>query len=155
MRWVLHRPAAAIRGSHATPAGETMSRVLHQLRTTACAAAFAFALSPVASSYSAEPAPTPQAAAGQLRIGLALSGGGARGIAHIGVLKVLEELRVPVHCVTGTSMGSIVGAGFAAGSTPARLEERVLNTDWASVFTDRPPRQEIAQRRKTDDYKTL
>jgi NTE family protein len=89
------------------------------------------------------------------RIGLALSGGGARGIAHIGVLKVLEELRVPVHCVTGTSMGSIVGAGFASGSTPARLEERVLKTDWDSVFTDRPPRQEIAQRRKTDDYKTL
>ena len=89
------------------------------------------------------------------RIGLALSGGGARGIAHIGVLKVLEELRVPVHCVTGTSMGSIVGAGFASGSSPARLEERVLKTDWDSVFTDRPPRQEIAQRRKTDDYKTL
>ena len=78
------------------------------------------------------------------RIGLALSGGGARGIAHIGVLKVLEELRVPVHCVTGTSMGSIVGGGFASGSSPARLEERVLKTDWDSVFTDRPPRQEIS-----------
>jgi NTE family protein len=89
------------------------------------------------------------------RIGLALSGGGARGIAHIGVLKVLEELRVPVHCITGTSMGSIVGASFAAGGTPAKLEELVLKTDWDNVFTDRPPRQEIAQRRKTDDYKTL
>ncbi len=97
----------------------------------------------------AKPSSTPP------RIGLALSGGGARGIAHIGVLKVLEELRVPVHCITGTSMGSIVGAGFASGSSPARLEERVLKTDWDSVFTDRPPRQEIAQRRKTDDYKTL
>ncbi len=53
------------------------------------------------------------------RIGLALSGGGARGIAHVGVLKVLDELRVPISCVTGTSMGAIVGATFAAGRTPA------------------------------------
>jgi NTE family protein len=45
----------------------------------------------------------------QPRIGLALSGGGARGLAHVGVIKVLEELRVPVHCITGTSMGAIVG----------------------------------------------
>ncbi len=58
-------------------------------------------------------APAPAAAP---RIGLALSGGGARGIAHIGVLKVLEEMRIPIHCVTGTSMGSIVGGTFAAGA---------------------------------------
>lgn len=56
------------------------------------------------------------------RIGLALSGGGARGAAHIGVLKVLDELRVPVHCVAGTSMGSVVGGDFAAGTTPAEME---------------------------------
>jgi NTE family protein len=56
------------------------------------------------------------------RIGLALSGGGARGLAHVGVLKVLEELRVPVHCVTGTSMGAIVGGAYAAGATAAGLE---------------------------------
>ena len=69
------------------------------------------------------PAPgTPPAApvvssapAAQPRIGLALSGGGARGIAHVGVLKVLEEMRIPIHCVTGTSMGAIVGGTFAAG----------------------------------------
>src|SRR5215207_9286279 len=68
------------------------------------------------------------------RVGLALSGGGARGIAHIGVLKVLEEMRVPVHCVTGTSMGAIVGGTFAAGVTPDKLEETVLKTDWDEVF---------------------
>src|SRR5690606_3450631 len=78
------------------------------------------------------------------RIGLALSGGGARGIAHIGVLKVLEELRVPVHCVTGTSMGSIVGGAYASGGTPAQLAETVLKTDWNEVFRDRPPRQELS-----------
>jgi len=89
------------------------------------------------------------------RIGLALSGGGARGIAHIGVLKVLEELRVPVHCVVGTSMGSIVGGAYASGRQPADLERVVLATDWDLVFSDRPPREEISSRRKQDDYKTL
>src|SRR5262245_2992019 len=76
------------------------------------------------------------------RIGLALSGGGARGLAHIGVLKVLEELRVPVSCVTGTSMGAVVGGTYASGRTLAIMEETVLKTDWDQVFTDRPPRQE-------------
>jgi len=89
------------------------------------------------------------------RIGLALSGGGARGIAHVGVLKVLEELRVPIHCVTGTSMGAIVGGTFAAGRPPAEMEKIVLAADWDEIFRDRPPREEIAVRRKIDDYKTL
>src|SRR4029434_11012463 len=89
------------------------------------------------------------------RIGLALSGGGARGIAHIGVLKVLEELRVPVHCVTGTSMGAVVGGTYAGGASPTQMIETVTKTDWDEVFRDRPPRQEISIRRKADDYKTL
>ncbi|MBK9243294.1 MAG: patatin-like phospholipase family protein [Burkholderiales bacterium] len=89
------------------------------------------------------------------RIGLALSGGGARGIAHVGVLKVLEEMRVPVHCVTGTSMGAIVGATFAAGRSPVEMQKLVLEADWAAIFRDQPPRKEIAVRRKADDYKTL
>lgn len=89
------------------------------------------------------------------RIGLALSGGGARGLAHIGVLKVLEELRVPVHCIAGTSIGAIVGGGYASGVPAAKLEETVLKTDWNQVFVDRPPRAEISTRRKVDDYKTL
>ena len=97
-------------------------------------------------------APAPTAAP---RIGLALSGGGARGIAHIGVLKVLEEMRIPIHCVTGTSMGSIVGGTFAAGVTPEKLQEVVLKTNWDEIFRDQPPREEIAIRRKVDDYKTL
>jgi NTE family protein len=99
--------------------------------------------------------PSAYAQSTQPRIGLALSGGGARGLAHIGVLKVLEELRVPVHCVTGTSMGAVVGGTFAAGVPPARMQETVDKTDWNEVFTDRPPRGEISIRRKADDYKTL
>src|SRR5574342_643781 len=71
-----------------------------------------------------------EAQASAPRIGLALSGGGARGLAHIGVLKVLEELRVPVHCVTGTSMGSIVGGAYASGGEPKQLADRVMNAEW-------------------------
>ena len=89
------------------------------------------------------------------KIGLVLSGGGARGLAHVGVLKVLEELRVPVHCVTGTSMGAIVGGSYAAGATAAELEASVRDADWDDVFRDRPPRSEISTRRKIDEYKTL
>ncbi len=89
------------------------------------------------------------------RIGLALSGGGARGLAHVGVLKVLEDMRVPISCVTGTSMGAIVGATFAAGRSPGEMETLVIEADWDGIFRDRPPRKEIAVRRKIDDYKTL
>src|SRR4051812_184106 len=89
------------------------------------------------------------------RIGLVLSGGGARGLAHVGVLKVLEELRVPVHCVTGTSMGAIVGGSYAAGTRPAELEAFVRRADWNEMFRDSPPRTEISTRRKIDEYKTL
>jgi NTE family protein len=89
------------------------------------------------------------------RIGLVLSGGGARGAAHIGVLKVLEELRVPVDCIAGTSMGAVVGGAFAAGTTPQAMQDLIARTDWDTVFTDSPPRAEILARRKQDDYKGL
>ena len=86
------------------------------------------------------------------RIGLALSGGGARGLAHVGVLKVLDELHVPVDCVTGTSMGSIVGGAFAAGSSAKQMQTVIEAADWDGLFNDHPPRQETSPRRKQDDY---
>ena len=89
------------------------------------------------------------------RIALALSGGGARGIAHVGVLKALEEMRVPVHCVVGTSMGAIVGGTYAAGRSTQQMESIVLAADWAEIFRDNPPRRETAVRRKIDDFKPL
>ena len=58
------------------------------------------------------------------RIGLVLGGGGAKGAAHIGVIKVLEEMRIPIDCIAGTSMGSIVGAAYATGLSAADLEKR-------------------------------
>jgi len=127
------------------------SNVTHRALATAAALAM---LAMVRPGLAAETTP-PIAAATAPRIGLALSGGGARGLAHVGVLKVLEELRVPIHCVTGTSMGAIVGGTFAAGRPPAELEKIVLAADWKEVFRDQPPRDEIAVRRKIDDYKTL
>lgn len=113
--------------------------------------AISAAIAPDTSVAQSQSADTPK----RPRIGLALSGGGARGAAHIGVLKVLDELRVPVHCVAGTSMGSVVGGAFAAGTTPSEMEQIITKTDWNEVFTDRPPRGEIAIRRKQDDYKAL
>jgi NTE family protein len=89
------------------------------------------------------------------RIGLVLSGGGARGLAHVGVLKVLEDLRVPVSCITGTSMGAIVGGAYASGMTAAALEEKARSADWDDLLRDRPPRAELSSRRKFEDYKTL
>lgn len=101
------------------------------------------------------PIPEATVGAGRPRIGLALSGGGARGAAQIGVLKVLEELRVPIDCIAGTSMGAVVGGAYAAGVSPQEMERVIAQTDWADVFVDRPPRAEIATRRKQDDYRNL
>jgi NTE family protein len=67
------------------------------------------------------------------RIGLVLGGGGAKGAAHVGVLRVLEELRVPIDCVAGTSMGALVGGSFASGKSPADIEREVRAIDWAET----------------------
>src|SRR5882672_8119587 len=67
----------------------------------------------------AEPAARPD----RPRIGLVLAGGGAKGGAHVGVLKVLEELHVPIDCIAGTSMGALVGGGYASGIPADELEK--------------------------------
>ncbi len=85
------------------------------------------------------------------RIGLALSGGGARGAAHVGVLKVLEELRIPIDYIAGTSMGSIIGGLYASGMTPEQIETALESMDWDHIFDDRPPREDRSFRRKRDD----
>ena len=101
------------------------------------------------------PAEVPAAAPARPRVGLVLSGGGARGFAHIGVLRVLRELRVPVDIVTGTSMGGIVGGLYAAGYSADELDAVVRDTDWDAIFNSRAPRRELDWRRKEDDYKNL
>ncbi|MEN8162522.1 MAG: patatin-like phospholipase family protein [Acidobacteriota bacterium] len=82
---------------------------------------------------------------------LVLSGGGARGAAHIGVLRVLEEMHIAPDMVVGTSMGSIVGGLYAAGWSPDEIEELLVSIDWNQVFTARVPRSSLSFRRKQDD----
>jgi NTE family protein len=71
------------------------------------------------------------------KVGLVLSGGGAKGIAHIGVLKALEENNIPINYITGTSMGGIVGAMYAAGYSPAQMEKIALSTDFQDWVSGR------------------
>ena len=85
------------------------------------------------------------------RIGLVLSGGGARGIAHIGVLQVLEEQQIPIDIVVGTSMGAVVGGAYVAGRSPRELAALVRQADWAAILADRPARERLAFRRREDD----
>lgn len=77
-----------------------------------------------------------QPAAAAPRIGLVLGGGGARGAAHIGVLEELERLRVPVHCVAGTSMGALVAGAWVSGRSPAEMREALRAADWNEMFLD-------------------
>ncbi|MEO0344870.1 MAG: patatin-like phospholipase family protein [Pseudomonadota bacterium] len=85
------------------------------------------------------------------RIVLVLSGGGARGAAHVGVLRLLDELCVPVDAVVGTSMGAVVGGLYAAGLEPDALEGVIRGIDWNDAFTDSPRRSQLTYRRKRDD----
>lgn len=89
------------------------------------------------------------------KIGLVLGGGGAKGSAHIGVLKVLEELRVPIDFIGGTSMGAVVGSMYASGMSPDDIERALTAVDWDDLFTDSPPRSEIDFWRKRDDFTIL
>ncbi|MDQ1816206.1 patatin-like phospholipase family protein [Massilia sp. CCM 9210] len=89
------------------------------------------------------------------KIGLVLSGGGARGVAHIGVLKVLEEMRIPVDYVVGTSMGSIVAGAYAMGNRPDDLEKRIAGVEWNKVLTDSPPRLERSTYAKATERKNI
>lgn len=84
-------------------------------------------------------------------IGLALSGGGARGAAHVGVLRVLEEMNIPIDYVAGTSMGSIIGGLYAMGMGPDEIEATIEEIDWEAIFQDEPPRPQRRTRRKRDD----
>jgi NTE family protein len=91
----------------------------------------------------------------RLRIGLVLSGGGARGIAHVGVLEVLEKLRVPIDAIAGTSMGAVVGGLYASGLSPDQIEATIKSINWQGAFRDRPPREDLTLRRKQEDENFL
>lgn len=82
---------------------------------------------------------------------LVLSGGGARGMAHIGVIKVLERERIPVDCIVGTSIGAVIGSLYASGLTATEIETQMRALDWNTMFVDRVDRRVFTARRKAED----
>ncbi len=108
-----------------------------------CTASFLFAASPQAK--------VPQ----RLRVGLVLSGGGARGAAHIGVLKALEKLHIPIDAIVGTSGGALAGGLYASGMSPEEIQHLLISTNWDKMFQDAPDRNNLSWRRKQDNGKYL
>lgn len=123
-----------------------------------CLRRFAGALLLLSASAGSAAEPAPVAAScgaggdpDRPRIGLVLGGGGARGFAHVAVLKELERQRIPVDCIAGTSMGALVGGLYASGMSAEQIETSLREMDWAEMFNDRVARPERSFRRKRDD----
>ena len=89
------------------------------------------------------------------KVGLVLGGGGALGLSHIGVLRALEEQRIPIDCIAGTSMGSIIAGFYASGMSPDEMQAFLEGLDWDEVMSDETPRRELYFRRKQDDQRYL
>ncbi|MFN0113016.1 MAG: patatin-like phospholipase family protein [Blastocatellia bacterium] len=101
-------------------------------------------LTPFTTSAQTEQQPRP------LKIGLVLSGGGARGVAHIGVLEWFEQNRIPVHFVAGTSMGGLVGALYSMGASPAEMRQIIKDQNWTDLLSSGPSFEKLSFRRKQD-----
>ncbi|MDQ3117623.1 MAG: patatin-like phospholipase family protein, partial [Verrucomicrobiota bacterium] len=86
------------------------------------------------------------------KVGLALGGGGARGVAHIGVLQALEELNIPVDYIAGTSMGAVVGGLYASGMSPGEIEEHFREADWRYLLSNASPRESETFRGKQREF---
>jgi len=118
------------------------------LAPTAAAAILALTLVVAAPVLLSAQASSPSPA--RPRIGLALGGGSARGLAHVGVLKWFEEHRIPIDAIAGTSMGALVGGAFATGMTPAEVEHLLWTISWEKVLAPGATFQDKAFRRKQD-----
>ncbi|HEV3020452.1 MAG TPA: patatin-like phospholipase family protein [Burkholderiaceae bacterium] len=108
------------------------------------------AASAAATAAEAAAVPEPQ---GRPRVCLVLAGGGARGAAHIGVIKALERLRVPVDCIAGTSIGALIGAAYATGIDAEEMEKIVSGLSTEALFVDRPPRSDLPIRTKIEEQR--
>lgn len=109
---------------------------------------------PLSAAPAADPAPN-QTPPARPKIGLALGGGGARGTAHIGVIRMLEQLHIPIDYVAGTSMGSIIGGLYSCGYTPDEMEKLIGSIPWDTLFRDAPERKDQSFRQKEDDFEHL
>ncbi|MDG2050752.1 MAG: patatin-like phospholipase family protein [Myxococcota bacterium] len=122
--------------------------VFHILR--GCALWILCAGLPLSTALAAPP-PNPRAEE-RPRIAVVLSGGGARGAAHVGVLEVLEQLQIPVDIIAGTSMGAVIGGLYASGIEIHALDNLLADLPWDDLFQDKTRRRDLAFRRKEDDY---
>ena len=104
----------------------------------------------VAHAQQTSPATQPPVPAHRPRIGLALSGGGALGLAEIGVIQWMEQNHIPVDRIAGTSMGSIIGAMYATGMSPAEIQKFAEDMDWDEAFLPQPVYTQLSYRRKQD-----
>ncbi len=89
------------------------------------------------------------------KVALVLSGGGAKGVAHIGALRVIEQAGVPIDMIVGTSMGAIVGGLYSIGYTPDQLDSMVMSQDWGLLLSDRTPRPDQPYSEKENDDRFL
>lgn len=123
------------------------------LRLSLCCLLGMFMLGVASPAFSANPTSqcSRSADSGRPKIGLVLGGGGARGYAHIGVIKRLEELRIPYDYIAGTSVGSIVGGFLATGMNSDQLADVVRDANWDDLFDDNTQREDLPFRRKADD----
>ena len=119
---------------------------LSYLRTASVMVLLASTLQPTAAATGVDAVD-----ASRPKIGLALSGGGARGAANLGVIRVLEENNVPIDYIAGTSFGSIVGGMYASGMSVEEIEAELASIDWGEMMDDLPPRGDRSFRRKRDD----
>jgi NTE family protein len=119
-----------------------------------CAATLLLALpacaQPAAAAAEATPFIPPTAAQPRPKIGLVLSGGGARGMTHIGVLKVLHEMKIPIDYIAATSMGAIVGGLYASGMPPDEMQKHLGAVSWPTLLSESPPRRDVGFRRKEE-----
>ena len=141
--------------NHRTPGPNLSCRAA---RTAGWVVLLVFAVTAIAAEPAADPLPAaaPAVAPGHRpRIGLVLSGGGARGAAHIGVLEVLDQLHIPIDAIAGTSMGAVVGGLYASGLSATEIASVANSLNWQDAFRDRPPRAELTYRRKEEDESFL
>ncbi|MBV8047108.1 MAG: patatin-like phospholipase family protein [Paludibacterium sp.] len=87
------------------------------------------------------------------RIGVVLGGGGARGFAHLGVLRELEKLHIPIACIAGTSAGALIGGMYANGLPLDEMQQSFKDADWNAMLSGKPDRAQVPYERKNDDYR--
>jgi NTE family protein len=149
---IVRHTAGRLRGTlHSLPIAVTISLFpIAAAAQTVPAAAPVAPPTTVAATAITKPAPSVFNTTGRPRIGLVLSGGGAKGFAHIGVIEELERRHIPIDVISGTSMGAVVGSMYAIGNDAAELKAVARGIDWKTIFSDASKRSDLSFRRKRE-----